>query len=114
MRLVVSGGRYFTDEAIVFAALDTLLDQNAIDCIAHGGCEGADLVSAKWAESRGVPSKVYDADWDSGRPAGPMRNERMLRAEKPDWVVTFPGGSGTRTLVEQARRFRLHVLEVEG
>lgn len=44
--------------------------------------------------------------------AGPMRNRQMLD-EKPDLVVAFAGGSGTRNMIDIARRAGVKVIVVE-
>jgi hypothetical protein len=36
----------------------------------------------------------------------------MLSQEKPDLVIAFPGGRGTRDLIRQAMRMGLEVMEV--
>jgi hypothetical protein len=50
---------------------------------------------------RGVPREPYEVpqgEWDElGKKAGPLRNQRMLDEGKPDLVVAFPGGGGTKT-----------------
>ena len=37
-----------------------------------------------------------------GKKAGPLRNQRMLDEGKPDLVVAFPGGGGTKDTVRRA------------
>jgi len=42
-------------------------------------------------------------EWDElGKKAGPLRNQRMLDEGKPDLVVAFPGGGGTKDMVRRA------------
>ena len=114
--VVVGGGRYFEKEDIAFAALDHI-DQNIghIARVAHGGCRGADALADRWARERGREIQIYWADWDTfGRRAGPIRNGRMLRSERPDIVVTLPGGTGTKNLIEQAEMLGRRIIKVEG
>ena len=43
--------------------------------------------------------------WDElGKKAGPLRNQRMLDDGKPDMVVAFPGGGGTKDMVRRAAK----------
>lgn len=111
MRLVVTGGRDYTDRATVFAALDALRPTE----IAHGGASGADSLAGEWAKARGVPCTVFKADWDNdGRfAAGPIRNRRMLDEFRPELVVAFPGGNGTADCVKAALERRIRVRRVD-
>lgn len=91
-RVLVCGGRNYSDRNLVFAALDAL----APSAIAEGGARGADALAREWAELHGVPWQTYPAAWIShGRAAGPIRNRQMLAEFKPDLVLAFPGGVGT-------------------
>jgi hypothetical protein len=65
---------------------------------------------------RGVPRKPYEVtqgEWDElGKKAGPLRNQRMLDEGKPDLVVAFPGGGGTKDMVRRAVKAGVSVHEV--
>lgn len=96
MRLLVTGGRHYQDRAFAFWALDCVADLYVVDVLIHGGAEGADRLAAEWATERAIEVSEYPADWAGmGRRAGPMRNWRMLRDGKPDFVVAFEGDKGT-------------------
>ncbi len=58
--------------------------------ILHGGARGADQLASRIAARLGYAVEVYEADWSTGRRAGPDRNLRMLDA-KPDLVLAFAG-----------------------
>jgi hypothetical protein len=59
----------------------------------------------------GIHVKEYRAEWHRfGREAGPMRNARMLAEGKPNLVVAFPGGPGTRNMVDLARRAGVEIV----
>ena len=47
-----------------------------------------------------------------GKRAGPLRNQRMLDEGKPDLVVAFPGGGGTKDMVRRAVKAGVSVHEV--
>lgn len=113
LKIVVGGSRYLASREFVFSALDAIHEHTPIRRLAHGACSGADTIAAEWAKERGVDVMPYPADWPThGRRAGPMRNGRMLREERPDVVVAFPGGTGTADLVKQAKRFNIRVVEI--
>lgn len=95
-RVVVTGGRDFTDRDAVWGALDRRHARGGIVALAHGGASGVDRLADMWARNRGVPVEPFPADWRiRGKAAGPERNRRMLDTFKPDGVIAFPGGRGT-------------------
>lgn len=111
MKVVVTGGRDFQDRDFVFQTLDSIID---VESLAVGDASGADQLAAEWASLRGIPCKVFKADWETnGRAAGPIRNGLMLDTVRPDLVVAFPGGRGTADCVRQARAKGFEVLEVK-
>jgi hypothetical protein len=55
---------------------------------------------------------VTKAQLDVGKTAGPLRNQRMLDEGKPDLVVAFPGGGGTKDIVRRAVKAGLALHEV--
>lgn len=113
MRVLVCGGRDYSDRTTVYRELDALAPQPTV--IIHGGARGADSLAEDWAASRDVMSHVWLANWKAhGRAAGPIRNSYMLTDGKPDLIVAFPGGRGTADMIRQAKRAGVTVLEVEG
>lgn len=117
MRLLVCGGRSFSDKARLFHVLDQLNGDGApIRVVIEGESRGADQLAALWASSRQIPIDPYPISADEwqqyGLGAGPIRNRRMLIEGKPDLVVAFPGRNGTKDMVKQARKAGVRVLEV--
>ena len=103
MRLLVCGGRDFTDQAFADAALDRAHKRRPITLIIHGAARGADACADTWAKARGIPVMRFPADWARyGKGAGPIRNAEMLFSGRPDGVCAFPGGRGTADMVRQA------------
>ena len=108
------GGRDFIDKGLVAATLDRLHAERKFTLVIHGAAKGADSLAEEWAKSRKVPTIPCPANWKRyGRGAGPIRNKQMLDL-KPELVVAFPGGSGTRHMVEIARKAGIEVMVVEG
>ncbi len=102
LRLIVCGGRDWADYGAVNRALTMIHDKRGIAEIIQGGAKGADALAARWAKATGVACTEVPADWDKhGRAAGPIRNLQMLEL-KPDGVVAFPGGRGTKHMREAA------------
>ena len=99
MRVLVFGGREYSDRQRVFRALDALHAKHTVTLVIHGGARGADTLGGQWAQERGLPVKVFMADWNThGKRAGPLRNQQMLDEGKPDAAVGFPGGTGTQDM----------------
>ena len=114
MKLLVSGGRNYTDRKRVYAeimAIFTDYSQEWAGCVLiHGACPtGADKLADDWAAENEVPVMKYPPEWHKyGRAAGPFRNRRMLEEGQPDIVLVFPGGKGTANLLKEAQRMKLH------
>lgn len=108
--LLVCGGRDYEESEVVFAVLDFILAQYHKLClpppiILTGGARGADRLTGKWADSRGLDRIDVPGNWiGRGKAAGFYRNGLMLRLLEPDWGLSFPGGPGTANMIEQLRR----------
>jgi len=62
---------------------------------------------------RWEPYELPQGEWDElGKKAGPLRNQRMLDEGKPDLVVAFPGGGGTKDMVRRAVKAGVAIHEV--
>lgn len=108
-RILVTGGRDYTDRAKVYETLDKL--QPSMVC--HGGANGADHHADRWAKDRQIPVMCYPAQWlRLGKPAGPIRNRQMLTEFRPDLVIQFPGGAGTAHCAQSARDIDIPVLVI--
>jgi hypothetical protein len=101
-RIIVCGGRDFTDRAAAYAALDKVLARGPIGCLVEGGAPGADTIARQWAISRGVLYEEREARWaELGAKAGPIRNQEMADAGA-DGLVALPGSRGTADMVRRA------------
>jgi hypothetical protein len=129
MRVLVCGGRDFSDQDVVFSALDRLHQATPITVLIHGASKGADARASAWAKARNVLVNSYPASWQdishpdalikytsSGRAydgrAGFRRNQVMLDRGRPEFIVAFPGGSGTRDMVKRAKAAGLRIMRV--
>jgi hypothetical protein len=103
MKILVCGGRDFADEGMVRAVLGRLLRPG--DVVVHGAARGADSLAGKVAHEMGNEVRAYPANWRAhGRAGGAIRNAEMLDLERPEVVVAFPGGAGTRDMIGKATR----------
>ncbi len=115
MRLLVCGGRNYgetdTEQAAeIYFAIRAIHDETPISALIQGGAKGADRCAAEVAKDLGIKVVTVPADWAThGKSAGPIRNQRMIDAFKPDLVVAFPGGRGTADMVARAQAAGLEV-----
>jgi hypothetical protein len=113
MIILVTGGRDYTDLATVYGTLDVIKPT----LIIHGDARGADSLAQLWSELQGVPTKRYPVSaeaWERYKSfAGGMRNQKMLD-ENPDIqvVVAFPGGPGTRDMINRAKAQNFNVIRI--
>lgn len=112
MRLLVCGGRDFADQELFNQRMAAVDARYGIRTVIDGAARGADSMAALWAIHNGRESLRYPADWDKyGARAGTIRNRHMAEHSKPDVVLAFPGGSGTRNMMGIARFMRIPVWE---
>lgn len=108
MRVLVCGGRDFGNAHWLYTVLNDLKRREVIDCIIEGDAPGADRMAGFWAKKNRIDLKLYPANWSKyGKAAGPIRNQHMLDAGKPDLVIAFPRadgeyGSGTQDMMRRA------------
>lgn len=117
---LICGGRDFVDRAMFDEVMSALIDLRGCPSrIVEGGAKGADRLAAEWGDRMGLSVAELRADWKAyGRSAGTIRNEKMLREQKPHAVVAFPGGKGTADMVRRAHAARdagatLDVIEIQ-
>ena len=120
MRVLVCGGRDYSDQKHMFGVLSRFHAETPISVLIHGAAQGADRIAATWAKTRGVVAYAYPASWSdishpdalirytaSGRPydarAGYRRNQSMLERGKPQLVLAFGGGHGTSDMIRLAK-----------
>lgn len=131
MRVLVCGGRDYSDRDHFFSEMDRLNQQyGPFTVVIHGAASGADKLAGLWGEQRSKMVVPYPAKWDdlsqpdavikytkTGKPydarAGFRRNTRMLIEGKPDLVIAYPGGQGTMDMVNQSNKAGVRVVLVK-
>ena len=114
MRVLVCGGRDYNNADYMQKVLDDMHAATPFTMLIYGMARGADDLAKIWAAARGISRLGYPADWGKhGRAAGPIRNKEMLTKGKPDLVIAFPGGSGTRNMIKQARAANVSVCALD-
>ena len=106
-RVIVAGGRDFNDYELLKTRLDSILANFENVEIVSGHARGADTLGEKYAKERGLPCKVFPADWKNFPiRAGFMRNTRMLEYAKEETalVIAFWDGvsHGTGDIIKKA------------
>jgi len=97
MKLIIAGGRDYDLGEAQYAWLDEIHSSYGVTEVVSGGAHGADAGGELWALKRGLPVKIFTAEWARyDRSAGPRRNQQMaLYAEA---LALFPGGRGTANM----------------
>jgi len=113
VRLLVCGGRDYNDYIKLNMVMNHVKQRIEIVEIIHGGAKGADSMVGYWAETNCIPVTVVPAEWSLFKcAAGMIRNKKMLDM-KPDGVIAFPGGNGTKNMVSIAKKANIPVLEID-
>lgn len=112
-RILVCGGRDYDDKDKVYKILDQAVTKYGDIHIIHGAASGADNLAGDWAHDRMMAWTSYPADWKKlGKRAGYVRNVQMLNEGKPDLVIAFPGGTGTKMMINLANAAKVPVVEI--
>lgn len=115
MKLIIAGGRDFNDYELLKRAVDFYLSKtDKRDVIIISGCaRGADSLGERYAHENSMELWKFPADWDKhGKAAGHIRNTEM--AEVATHLIAFPGGRGTKNMIQTAQRKGLRVRMLEG
>lgn len=115
MRVLVCGGRNYGDKRFVHWVLDTLHARQKLTLVIHGCATGADSFAEEWArEIDGCTAYGVSADWKKhGQRAGSVRNRLMLELGKPQVIIAFEGGAGTRDMTSAATAAGVRVVFAE-
>ena len=115
-RIIVAGGRDFTDYALLSETLDVILERYTLHevQIVSGCCHGADALGEQYAREHGIPMVRFPADWQAyGKAAGPIRNRKMAEyaAESYGMLVAFWDGKsrGTASMIRLAEKYGLRI-----
>lgn len=109
MKLIIAGGRKYQLTGRDFYCLD-LHFKKVVSEVISGGASGADSDGEYWAKRSIIPFKIFKADWKKyGKSAGPRRN--VLMAQYADAVVLFPGGSGTESMYQEAKKYGIKIYD---
>ena len=116
MKVIIAGGRDFTNATVMATVLNNLQDvDHAIEIekltLICGMARGADITAYGLFKEAGLPIEEYPADWNQyGKQAGFIRNTQM--ANVADMVIAFWDGKsrGTAHMIDTARKHNLNAL----
>lgn len=107
IKLIVAGGRDFTDQQLANQWLDFLLqnyDKEDI-VIVCGKARGADTLGEVWAINNGVDVWEFIPDWDGlGKKAGHVRNREMGNVGSHLLAFWDKSSKGTKGMIEYAEK----------
>ena len=108
VRIIVCGGKDFSDKEMMYGVLNEIYDQYPEAEIISGHAKGADMIAEEYALNYRHNLKVFEADWKRyGRGAGPIRNREMLKyaGEGNPIVIAFWDGKsrGTANMIRLAK-----------
>lgn len=113
-RMIVAGGREFTDKAFFMQKMDEMLAKYENIEIVSGHACGADSMAESYAKFHGLSLKIMPAEWKKfGSAAGSIRNKQMLDyavENEPVWVAFWDGQSkGTKDMIFKAQKANVDV-----
>ena len=110
MRVIIAGGRDFTDYPKLRDTCDKILSTVKVTHILSGrngttvngvAKSGADAMGEQYASERGYLVKLFPYPADKGKAGGPIRNGQMV-AEADALIAFDTGGPGTADVIKQA------------
>jgi hypothetical protein len=113
MRIIIAGSRTLTDYAFFERETSRMLANIKSEILVISGmAKGPDTFAIRWAKERGLPVRLFPADWATDGPsAGFKRNARMIEVGCPDALLAFWDGQshGTAHMIGLAREKGLKV-----
>lgn len=127
-RILVTGGRSFSNLEIVHATLKDLPEEAVL---VHGNARGADALCRDCWHALDRVHEAHPADWEgpcdpaickpghrltnyTGRstycPAAGIRRNQVMVELGADLLIAFPGGRGTRDMVHRCQQAGIGVM----
>jgi hypothetical protein len=105
MKLIVAGSRSINDWGLVFRELDRYTVNKDVDMIVSGGAKGVDRAAILWANTHGIPFKIYLPNYNMyGKIAPLTRNEKMASYGNELLCIWDGKSRGSIHMVECMRR----------
>ncbi len=115
MRLIIAGGRYLDDVALIRRALGSAHALKPITVLIHGGNGALGITAEDWAREMRLHVVRYPANWrELGKRAEAIRNVFMLEDSRPDLLLALPGGTDPADLINSAFGAQVPVIDAAG
>lgn len=103
MKILICGDRNYSDVVLIEKFISSLPKDTII---IEGEAKGADSLARDAAIKLGLDVEKYPANWkEQGKSAGPIRNSKMLKEGKPDYVIGYhndiKSSKGTKNMLAQ-------------
>ena len=111
MKVIVAGGRDFTDYKLTCKVLSKLKHPFELVC---GEARGADNLGKRYAVENNLKIHSFPADWNRfGKSAGYIRNKQM--AKFAEGLIAFWDGKskGTKHMIDLAKQYGLKILVIK-
>lgn len=109
-KIALTGGVDYNDHLVIWAKLDHVLARHAGMVLLHGGSpKGAELIAARWADSRKVTQVAFKPDWAKHGKAAPFKRNDAMLGTMPTGVLVFPGSGIQENLADKARRLGIPI-----
>jgi len=111
-KIAFTGGMDCNDHKAIWAALDRVHVKHPDMVLLHGGSpKGAELIAAKWADSRKVQQIAFKPDWTRHAKAAPFKRNDQLLDVMPIGVIVFPGSGISDNLADKARKLGIPLFD---
>ena len=112
MKTIIAGSRTFNNYYKLQKNMFEFEFENDISVtkVLSGCAKGADTIGEEQANNNEIPIDYYPADWNKhGKKAGYIRNKEMLKYA--DALVAFWDGksTGTKHMIDEAKKYNLKV-----
>ena len=111
-KIAFTGGMDCNDHRRIWDALDKVHTKHADMVLLHGGSpKGAELIAAKWADTRKVQQIAFKPDWTKHAKAAPFKRNDQLLDTMPIGVIVFPGSGISDNLADKARKLGIPLFD---
>ncbi len=112
-KIALTGGLDFNDHRLIWDTLDKVQAKHADMVLLHGGSpKGAELIAAKWAETRKVPQIAFKPDWTRHAKAAPFKRNDQILDVLPIGVIIFPGTGIQDNFADKARKLGIKAYDL--
>lgn len=117
VRLLVCGGRDYAESTTVNTLVEYFMRAHGVTYGCHGGARGADQLAADAyaylnLDCAAFPVENWYVNGRLDRSAGHKRNAQMLTQFSPHYVLAFPGGAGTASMVRMSVNAKVRTMVV--